>query len=168
MVPRWTVPHPFIQKHQTRKARSRRSSSLRRPLSIASGIQHLHRAARQLLPSSGRRALRSIHRSKRAEHGHGFGANERRAGKTPERTHGVGARGRCSEAEKERRTGKQERGAQGLLLKMASALQLLHLAASQLFPVLVAVASSPVSISLAVHLALQSEAVTKILPDSKT
>ena len=86
MVPSWTARHPFLQKHQTRKARSRSSSSLRRTLSIASGMQHVHIVAMQLLPSSGRRALRSIHRSKRAEHGHVFRANERRAAETRSRS----------------------------------------------------------------------------------
>ena len=80
MVLRRTVPHPFILKHKTKKGRSRRPSSPRRTLSIGSGLQHLYMAASQLLPSSSRGALRSIRRSERAEHGHGFGASERAAG----------------------------------------------------------------------------------------
>ena len=51
---------------------------------------------------------------------------------------------------------------------IASALQLLHLVVGQLLPVLFAVAHSPVAVSVAVHLTLQSKPATKVRPDGKT
>ena len=45
---------------------------------------------------------------------------------------------------------------------------MLHLAAGQLLPVLVAVTHSPVAVSAVVHLILQSKTTAKVLPDGET
>ena len=51
---------------------------------------------------------------------------------------------------------------------ITSALQLVHLAVSQLLPVLVAVAQSPdVTFSVVAHLTLQSMTATKVRPDGE-
>ena len=108
-------------------------------------------------------------------HGQGFGARERRTGKISRdegaayrqaRHRGNGTR----ESEGFAYARKRGNGAReseeavhwAWCSIIASALQLLHLAAGQLLPVLAAVAYSPVAVSVIIHLILRSEVAIKV------
>ena len=69
----------------------------------------------------------------------------------------------ASKTKRKQRTEKRGIGALGLILDISSALQLFHLAAGQLHPVLVTVAYLPAAVAVVVHLILRSEIAPKAL-----